>query len=174
MSDGETTAERPTRVTNVWTPVEGRNPYLHNIFVLLEVDPDAPQKGYDRTVTRAMSRVQSNTEWVVHDHPVSATDVSHAEHLAREEAEFVAERLLAHTVHKVGTDEFQEAMQMLGGLQFDDPLRLLPLPVRSLEFLAERLPEQCELAPGDETELPRDRLAELFQPAPADEFLLDE
>lgn len=160
-------------VNNPWPLSADRNPYLHNIFVLLEINPDKPQKEYDRTLDEANKKISSGVEWKVHGYDVSALDTSRGEQLEKLGPDFVGERLLAHTTHEVDIKEFQAALKEIDAITIPKPESLLPLPVRDLTEIARRLPQQPEELVGAAQSFPRERLLELFRPSPHEEQIFD-
>lgn len=166
--------EKPAlTVNNPWPLSAERNPYLHNIFVLLEFNPDKPQKEYDLTLSDADQRISSGVPWTVNGYTVSSVDTARGEQIARQGAEFVGERLLAHTHHEVDVKEFNEAIKQLDAIAIELPVSLLPLPVRDLTEIAKRLPQQSEDLVGEAKHFPRERLLELFHPASVEEQIFD-
>lgn len=163
------------RLSNVWLTDGGRNPYLHNVFVLLGIDdPDATDKEFSSRIARARKKIGSNVEWVVHGQAVEPTDVSRAEQLARQETELVVERLLAHTRHELDTQQFQQAIAALSELKFPDAKSLLPLPIRDLTFVAEFLPPAGKMVPAKIAEFPAADAAAQFPPRFEEEQIFDE
>jgi len=173
-NESESSGSKRAEVPNPWpAPSAGVNPYLHNIFVLLGLDPDANEKDYERTRTRTANRLEANEEIVVHGHRLEQTDLSRAGGLTADVEGFVAERLLAHTHHKIDSKRFDQATKAIEAAPFELPTDLLPLAVRDLSFLTALLPEPSDVVAGEAVPVPQETLAELFRPDPASELVFD-
>lgn len=160
-------------VPNVWGLSAGRNPYLHNVFALLGIDPDEGEKAFARKCRSIVGRLRAGQELIAHGRQIEETDLARAEDLTANEVKYVAERLLAHTSHKVDVNVFQESVAAIEALSFDSPGDLLPLPIRDLTFLTRLLPELVDVAGGEPQPVTAERLAELAQPDAADEKVFD-
>lgn len=155
-------------VPNPWVLKADHNPYLHNIFVLLGIDPDGTQKSYDRAIDRWRQKVPT-TKTTIFGHEVTDLDVARATHLARQETDFVAERLLSHTVHELDSSAFKEGMEAIKNIPLPKKQDVFPLKIRDLSFLAERLPEtQVDLVES-QSSFPEELLPELLAPDSAAE-----
>lgn len=167
--ESEQSDQTPDRdVPNPWIMKSNRNPYLHNIFTLLGIDPDGTQKSYDRASQRWSQKVSATKE-IRFGREISDLDVARAAHLARQEYEYVVERLLAHTVHELDISDLKHHMD--GVHQLELPLRndVLPLRIRNLNFLASRLPPPQSPTVSEETAFPIELLPNLFSPSAGDE-----
>lgn len=165
--------EKPIHtVPEVWAASRDRDPYLHNIFVILECDPDESERSFDasrQTLGREVKRGGKR----VNGYDVQETDVTSAEELATHADRFVASRLLVHSAHKLDRSLFDEAIKAVQSHKPDNPKVHLPLPVRDLTQLHQLLPEPDAVLPGEETRLPKDQFPEIFQPLARDEQILD-
>jgi hypothetical protein len=170
MSESE---EPPLTVTSPWPITRDHNPYLHNLFVLLEIDPDHSQREFNQIQSDARKRISSEGSWKVHGRDVTEKDAARATHIISQTADFITERLLVHTSHELDPKAFQEALQPLEALTLDKAESLLPLPVRNLTEIARRLPPSPEMILGEPQHLPRGQLQELFQPNCQEEQIYD-
>lgn len=139
MSTGDETS-RDQDGNSQWRLADGRNPYLHNAFVLLGIDPDAGQQEFNRQVQQISARLAADQEMQRFGRRVDDAELARAERLSTEREAFAAERLLAHTVHRVNVDDFAELIQAIEALSFPAPAELLPLPLVNLNVLASLLP----------------------------------
>jgi len=174
MSDHET--ERPQRedeIPNAWAVTGEVNPYLHNFFSLFGIDPDGSQADYDYELEKASGLVEAGKIATVYGRPVNKSDVARGEDLARTPVKFVAERLLAHSVHQLDVREFLPITRSIDKLPLDKPEDLLPLAVRDLSLLAPWLPEPSQLMSGGGSAVAKGRLTEVFHPTPDEEHILD-
>ena len=122
-----------------WRLADGRNPYLHNTFVLLGIDPDAGQQEFNRQVQQISARLAADQELQRFGRRVDDAELARAERLSTEREAFAAERLLAHTVHRVNVEDFAELLKAIEALTFPAPADLLPLPLVNLNVLASLL-----------------------------------
>ena len=175
MADEAESGTKRTEVPNPWRPPsDGVNPYLHNIFVLLGLDdPDAGEKDFGNTQRKLSNRLETDEEIIVHGHKLVMTDLSRAAGMAADENAFVAERLLAHTYHKIDGERFDPATKAILSAPFELPTALLPLAIRDLSFLTALLPEPGDVVAGEAVPVPQETLAELFRPNPASEKVFD-
>ncbi|MEK6262904.1 MAG: hypothetical protein AABP62_30260 [Planctomycetota bacterium] len=167
----ETPEEPPLTVTSPWPAMRDQNPYLHNIFVLLDINPDRSQREFNQIHADATKKITSGVPWEVHGRPVTAFDTARATHITSQTADFISERLLVHTQHELDPKAFQEALQALEAIPLEKPE--LPLPVRNLTEIARRLPPSPEMILGERQHLPRERLLELFAPNCQEEQIYD-
>ena len=166
-------SQQETDVPNVWALTAGVNPYLHNFFSLLGIDPGESQANYDDELQRASDRVDADSSWTAHGRPINKSVVARGEDLAKTPVKFVAERLLAHSVHQLDVKEFLSLTKGIDKLRFDKPEDLLPLHVRDLSFLGPWLPEPSQLMSGGGSAVQKERLIEALTPTPAEERILD-
>ena len=157
---------------SVWEARHDRNPYLHNIFVLLECDPDESERSFD-SARKDLGTLVKRGGKEIHGYQVKETDVTTAEEMASQAPKFVAGRLLVHTAHKVSKDQFNEAMKAVELHKLDRPTDHLPLTVRDLTPLSGLFPAPEDVLPGAESRLPKEKLPALFQPSSEDEQILD-
>lgn len=136
---------------SVWRLADGRNPYLHNAFALLGIDPDAGQEEFNRQCKRVGMELAVNPQLQRFGRRVDDAEVARAERLSTQRESFAAERLLAHTVHRVNLEDFRDLLAAIDALVFPAPAELLPLPLVNLNMLAELLPTSSSRAgsPGD-------------------------
>ena len=166
----ETSSNKPP--PNLWTLSSDRNPYLHNVFALLRIDPDEGDTllGKCRRLNR---QLEAGISLAAHGRRIEESDIARGHYLAANAEEFVAERLLAHTVHAIDPREFQTQMVAIEALPFDRPESLLPLPLRDLAFLTRLLPELPELQAERPTPLPPETLRRVTQPRAEEEHMYD-
>lgn len=168
--------EKPTApgaVPNVWIIAGDRNPYVHNVFALLGIDPEEGDRALENKCKRADSQVSYGKSWAVHGHQVDSADVARARYLANNSEEYVAERLLAHTWHKLDLKRFQKPIQEINSLKFAAPGEILPLPIRDLSFVMGLLPQLGEVPAGEVRPLSVEELQEVARPVPAEEWIMD-
>ena len=176
MSEPENESERSqheTDVPNVWAMKGDSNPYLHNVFSLLGIDPDESQANYDDRLQSASDQVDVDPNWTAYGRPINKAVVARGEDLARTPVKFVAERLLAHSVHELDVREFLPITKPIDKLRLDKPEDLLPLPVRDLSFLGPWLPQPSQLMSGGGSAVRQEQLIEAFNPTPDEERILD-
>ncbi len=174
MSDNESErSQREVDVPNVWAVTGDSNPYLHNFFSLFGIDPDGSQADYDYELDKASGLVDAGKISTAYGRPVNKSDVARGEDLAKTPVKFVAERLLAHSVHQLDVREFLPITRAIDKLRLDKPEDLLPLAVRDLSFLGPWLPEPSQLMSGGGSAVPKERLTEVFNPIPDEERILD-
>ncbi|HET6425112.1 MAG TPA: hypothetical protein VFG20_15605 [Planctomycetaceae bacterium] len=160
-------------VTSPWPVTRDQNPYLHNLFVLLEINPDRSQREFNQIHSDATKKITSGVPWEVHGRPVTDKDTARALHMTSQTADFISERLLVHTTHELDPKAFQEALQPLDALPLEKAESLLPLPVRNLTEIARRLPPSPEMILGEPQHLPREQLLQLFRPNYQEEQIYD-
>ncbi len=158
---------------NLWTLRSDRNPYLHNVFTLLGIDPDVGGSALLGRCRRLSKQLEAGLDVVAHGRRIEETDISRGHHLAANAEEFVAERLLAHTVHVIDQQEFKTEIEAIEALPFDRSESLLPLPLTNLSFLTRLLPDLPELQAETPVPLSRGRLRQMIQPTAAEEHLYD-
>lgn len=164
MNESDPVQTKNTRdIPNLWSFKSGHNPYLHNIFMLLGIDPDGSQKAFDRASQRWRQKVASTQE-TRFGHEITQTDVAHASLLAKQEEEFAAERLLAHTVHEFDSSTLKEVLDQASQLELPKLEEILPLKVRNLSFLTEKLPEPEMNIKSSGSTFPIELLPEIFAP----------
>ncbi|MFV1964636.1 MAG: hypothetical protein ACC628_04380 [Pirellulaceae bacterium] len=171
--DKKTTGNEATHVPNVWSMSSAHNPYLHNVFALLGLDPDADERTLQSQVTRIGRQLGAGQQLSAHGREVEETDVTRAFHLTANEVEFVAERLLAHTVHKADTSQFTASMEAIEAEAFEEPEQLLPLPIHDLSLLTRLLPDIEEIAASDLEPLSDEAFKPLVAPKVAEEQIYD-
>ena len=159
-------------VPDVWADSRERDPYLHNIFVILDCDPDESERTFDNS-RQMLGREVKRGGKRVNGYEVQEIDVTSADELATNATRFVASRLLVHSAHKLDKSVFEEAIKAVQSHKPDDPKNYLPLAVRDLTQLHQLLPEAAEVLPGEETRLPKEQLPEIFLPAASEEQILD-
>ena len=93
--------------------------------------------------------------------------------LTANEVEFVAERLLAHTVHKADIQQFSQSMAEVEATTFEEPEELLPLPLQDLSFLTKLLPEIEEIDVGTPEPMSEQEFRPLVAPQPFEEQIHD-
>jgi len=170
MSESE---EPPLTVTTPWPVTRGQNPYLHNLFVLLDINPDRSQREFNQIQADAAKKISSGVPWEVHGRKVTGMDTARASHVTSQTADFISERLLVHTPHEVDPKAFQEALRPLESMPLETAESLLPLPIRNLTEIARRLPPSPEMILGEPQHLPRGQLLELFHPNCQEEQIYD-
>jgi len=165
--------EGTAKLPNQWQISGDHNPYVHNIFALLGIDPEEGDRALENKCRRADIQVNHGKTWTVHGHEVDPADVARARYLANQSEEYVAERLMAHTWHKLDMKRFQKPIQSINSLKFDAPADVLPLPIRDLSFVMGMLPQLGDVPAGEAKPLSLNQLEELAQPKPADEQIID-
>ena len=133
------------QVTSVWTLKSDHNPYLHNPFTLLRIDPDEGLKSLLAKCSRLSRQLEAGIELKAYDRTIKESDVARAHHLTANAEEFIAERLLTHTVHAFDQREFEGLAQAIEAIPFDQPSAILPLPIRNLSFLTRLLPDPAPM-----------------------------
>ncbi|MCY2986343.1 MAG: hypothetical protein NTY19_00490 [Planctomycetota bacterium] len=171
MDDKKATEVKPP--PNVWMLSGEHNPYLHNAFALLRVDPDSGQEAIRKECRRLSGRLAAGQQVLVSGHVIVETDVAHAKGLAQDAEAFVAERLLAHTVHAIEPRDLEPQMKALESVPFESPQALLPLPIRDLSFLTRLLPTLPELQAEKPVPLSTQRLQQAVQPSDQEEDVYD-
>ncbi len=174
MSSDNAAARAPARkIPNVWAMDGEKNPYLHNVFVLLGIDPDEGERALERRCRRVEERLEGRQAVTVQGRAVEEADVARARHLAAREEEYVAQRLLVHTAHKMDLKAFQQSMQEIERLRFERPEDVLPLPIRDLSFVSRLLPELADVAAGEAQPLEPEQWETLIRPDPAEERIVE-
>jgi hypothetical protein len=169
VTPDEEASQTGSTVPNNWAPAGDRNPYLHNVFTLLQVDPDRLGVLIDSGAHRLRRKLDAGHAVSLHGRKITLEDVNRALQLVRSAPDFIAERLLAHSVHGVDLGPLKAAISGVESIAFPDPATLLPLPVRNLAFLTPALPRPQSLTGGD----PAKSLASVFLPDAAEEQILD-
>lgn len=169
MSDA-TPAKAPP---NVWTLSSDRNPYVHNVFALLSLDPDEGESTLLSRCRRLSKQLEFGERPAVFGHPIAESDVARAHFLAAHAEDFVAERLLAHTVHTVDPKDFAQPIAALRAIPWEPPEALLPLPIRDVSFLTQLLPALPELPAELPAPVSPALLRQVVQPRTADEEVYD-
>ena len=154
--------------SSAWTLKPGRNPYRRNAFSILDVDPDAGMQEFLRQCRRLGQLLEGKPEVEVRGERVTEADLARAEQLVTEHERFAAERLLAHTVHRLEDPALEEALRAIDAIEFPAPETLLPLPISDPSFLVGLLPESAAQA-RDAVEPDLDRLSEFLRPRRNDE-----
>jgi len=172
-ADGPEAQGKTRKASNVWALTAGHNPYLHNIFALLGIDPDEGERIFTQRCKVVEGRLQGRKEIVVHGRKVVEADVARATYLTQNQEEYVAERLLAHTAHKVDLKAFQEPMAAIEAIAFDPPAKVLPLPIHDVSFLVRLLPEPAQMVAGEIKPLDQAQWESLARPDPAEERAVD-
>jgi len=122
MSDNESErSQQEVDVPNVWAVTGDSNPYLHNFFSLFGIDPDGSQADYDYELDKASGLVDAGKISTAYGRPVNKSDVARGEDLAKTPVKFVAERLLAHSVHQLDVREFLPITRAIDKLPLDKP-----------------------------------------------------
>jgi hypothetical protein len=165
MTENTDIPEPSHSLTNLWEERRrsGRNPYLYNIFALLGIEPEGPQRAYHGAVERMRQEIIARGLAHRLGYELTLDIISRAEEMDRSKPEFVSERMLAHTAHKLETDGFKEVMQGLEKVSLPKVKDLLPLPVRDLTFLAERFPELDDDLIDVASAFPAEMLPDVFR-----------
>ena len=175
MADEQEPAGGAAKLPNPWgRPQAGENPYLHNLFVLLGINPDDLEKDINLQVRRLNRALGDGGQTrTVHGRTVEPTDLARFDQVTQNAGEFLIERLLVHTRHKVDESKFERMTKEIDGTRSDEPRELLPLAVRDLRFLTQLLPAPADVAAGDVAAPPAAELTALFRPDPAAERVWD-
>ena len=104
---------------------------------------------------------------------IEPTDLTRGYQLVASAEEFVAERLLAHTVHSLNLRELKVEMEAIEAMPIDPPESMLPLPICNLAFLTRLLPEFSEVRSEEPRPLSAELLGQATQPNPEDEHVYD-
>ncbi len=173
MTDSSPNTNGRSPTTNLWAKIDARNPYLHNVFALFGIDPDAGEREFQRQCRRVRRQLEAGQSREFHGYEVTNIDLARADDLASKQDEYAAERLLAHTVHKIDLQAFEAAMAAIEAVEFPSPDGLLPLAVRNLSFLMALIPNLDNVA-GSKPQLPTPTtFAEVAQPDLASEHTYD-
>lgn len=159
-------------VPDVWNTGRNLNPYLHNLFVLLECDPDESERNFDKQRQFVATQVKRGGK-EVNGHALRDVDITAADEMAAQAPKFVASRLLVHSSHRVEKAPFADAIKAVESFRTETVEDLLPLAVRDLTELRALMPEPDEVLPNEESVLSRDELPELFLSSAEDEQILD-
>jgi hypothetical protein len=168
----EATAEAGKAI-NPWAAGPDRNPYLHNVFAMLGLDPDEGGTALEERCEKLLLQIETQ-DLKIYGRKVEKTDVTRALDLARNAAQYAAERLLAHTAHPLELKPFQAPMQAIDRLKFPKPEEVVPLPINDLSCLLGLLPRPAEIAGGEPTPIAKETLLDLIQPNDGAERIHDE
>jgi hypothetical protein len=158
---------------NLWALSSDRNPYLHNVFALLQIDPDDGVSTLLSKCRRLSRQLEAGLSLSAQGRRIEETDIARGHYLAANAEEFVAERLLAHTVHTIDPREFKTQMEAIESIPFDRPESLLPLPLNNLSFLTRLLPELPELKAETPKPFPPEMLGGVARPQATEEHVYD-
>jgi hypothetical protein len=126
---------------NPWLWREHRNPYLHNLFMILGLeDPRASSADFNARVSRLRGELAYNRHRDVLGYTPGDVDLAAAQVLQRDANRLSIERLLAHMVHRPEMARFDEFIEFFSAAQVADPGQGLPLAVVNVAPIARRLP----------------------------------
>jgi hypothetical protein len=160
-------------VPNVWVLQPDRNPYLHNVFVLLGIDPDEGERAYHRRCERADAMLRGGRTLEVFGRTVQDTDIARAHTLTRDEGAFLAERMLVHTTHKIDPKTLAEPLKAIEAIAIGPPADVLPLAVSNLSFVTEMLPPPEGVEASGVSKPPVEAIHELFRFSEEEERVFD-
>lgn len=158
---------------NVWMLSSDRNPYVHNVLVLLGIDPDGGGSGLLSKCHELSGQLEAGLNLSVQGRQIKQTDIARGHDLVKNAEVFVAERLLTHTFHVIDPLDFKTEMQAIESLPFESPESLLPLAFSDLSFLRRLLPELPELQAATPVPLSPETLHEAIRPEAAEEYMYD-
>lgn len=141
MSTEQSHQSSESNVPKLWELDGARHPYLHNIFALLGVDPDCGQEEFDRECERLGGRLQAQGAVTRNGRAIDDSHLAHATYLTTREDAFAAERLLAHSSHRITSEAFLGLLAAIDAVSFPAPEELLPLPIANAACLTELLPD---------------------------------
>ena len=127
------------QLENPWQRATRENPYLHNAFAMLGIDPDAGELRLYDACQRIDEQLAAQQPMSIHGKQLSQTDVSRVRTLASSPMQFALERLLVHTFHDIDLTSLESELSALESQPIPRAESLLPLPVHNMRFAVESL-----------------------------------